>query len=280
MITPEGYSYEADARHAELIIRGLDLESAKGVSTPYAEENFESEDLLDHDRFKAFQSICARANFLAMDRNDIMYATKECCRAMSKPTFRDWSRLKRIGRYLITHKRLVHYYNFQDDVGRFDVYSDANWASNKIDRKSTSGGLIMHGSHYVKARSKTQSVVALSSAESELYAIVKASAEILGAKSIFNDLGLNFSSVIYSDASAALGIIQRQGLGRTRHIDCGYLFVQELNAEKILRYAKIPGAENPADMGTKGLNEQLIKRFTQHSGGIFSDGRPELCARI
>ena len=279
-VKDNGYTYEADARHAELIIKGLDLENAKGVTTPYQEENFESEELLDHEKFKRYQSICARTNYLSTDRHDIMYATKECCRAMSKPTVRDWSRLKRIGRYLIDHKRLVYHYDFQDDVNRFDVYSDASWASNKVDRKSTSGGIIMHGIHHIKAWSKTQSVVALSSAESELYGIVKASAEILGLKSLFLDIGLKFSSIIYSDASAALGIIQRQGLGRTRHIDCGYLFVQGLNAEKVIRYAKVPGEENPADMCTKGLKDELIKKHTWTSNGVFTAGRPELCARI
>jgi hypothetical protein len=199
---------------------------------------------------------------------------------MSKPTFRDWSRLKRIGRYLVNHRRLVYHYDFQDDVCRFDVYSDANWASNKVDRKSTSGGLVMHGTHHIKFWSKTQSVVALSSAESELYAIVKASAEVLGLRSTFQDIGLNFASTIYSDATAALGIIQREGLGRIRHIDCGYLFVQNLNAEKIIRYAKVLGTENPADLGTKGLKDELLKKHTQFSRAELTDGRPELCARI
>ena len=120
----------------------------------------------------------------------------------------------------------------------------------------------------------------LSSAESELYAIVKASAEVLGLRSTFLDLGLSFASLIYSDATAALGIIQRQGLGRTRHIDCGYLFVQRLNAEKIIRYAKVLGDDNPADMGTKGLKAELIKKHIGFSRGAFVEGRAELCARV
>ena len=37
-----------------------------------------------------------------------------------------------------------------------------------------------------------------------------------------------------SDASATLGIIQRQGLGKLRHVDCSFLFVQALNAERVI----------------------------------------------
>ena len=59
------------------------------------------------------------------------------------------------------------------------MYSDADWASGEEIRKSTSGGIILNGSHYIKSWSKTQSLVALSSAESGLYALVKASADSL-----------------------------------------------------------------------------------------------------
>jgi hypothetical protein len=279
-VTEGGYTYEADARHAEMVIRDLGLGNAKSVSSPVSDESFESEEFLDHERFKKYQSICARANFLAVDRMDIQFATKECCRAMSKPTVRNWAQLKRLGRYLIGRKRLIYRYDFQDDVRMVTTYSDANWASNKADRKSTSGGMIMHGQHYIKSWSKTQSLVALSSAESELYAIVKASSETLGILSTIRDMGKTFASAMFSDASAALGMIQRQGLGKVRHIDCGYLFVQNLNAEKVIRFAKVAGTDNPADMCTKGLASDLISKYVERANTWFAEGRPLMCPQI
>ena len=66
-------------------------------------------------------------------------------------------------------------------LARFaNLYSDANWDSNASDRRSTRAGVLMHGSHYIKSWSKTQPLVALSSAESELHALVRASAEAVG----------------------------------------------------------------------------------------------------
>ena len=50
-------------------------------------------------------------------------------------------------------------------------------ASNASARRSTSGGVLIQVSHYIKSLSKTQSLVALSSAKSDLYALVNASAE-------------------------------------------------------------------------------------------------------
>ena len=70
-----GYTYEPDARHAEVIIKELGLQEAKPVTTPVADECHETDELLDHERFKKYQSICARANFLALDRMDIQFAS-------------------------------------------------------------------------------------------------------------------------------------------------------------------------------------------------------------
>ena len=83
----------------------------------------------------------------------------------------------------------------------------------------------MLGSHLLKSWSKTQSLIALSSGESEFYGALKAAAEGLGMISILKDYGVKIRGQVPGDASAALGIINRQGLGRTRHIDTGLLWI-------------------------------------------------------
>ena len=47
----------------------------------------------------------------------------------------------------------------------------------------------MLGKHLLKGRSKTQALIALSSAESELYAVLKIAAETLGLIAIGRDMG-------------------------------------------------------------------------------------------
>ena len=79
---------------------------------------------------------------------------------------------------------------------------------------------------------------------------MKTSSEVLGFKSILQDMDKLFGALVISDASAALGVIQRQGLGRLRHVDCSFLFVQSLKANKVLQFAKVAGQENPSDLGT------------------------------
>ena len=107
--TDDGLEYEPDQRHAEMIIGALSLEESKGVSTPGEDERAweeeENRTLLDPEQSTAYRAIAAIYNYLAQDIVDIMYATKEICRKMSRPDKGSWKRLKRLARYLISHKR-------------------------------------------------------------------------------------------------------------------------------------------------------------------------------
>ena len=74
------------------------------------------------------------------------------------------------------------------------------------------------GTHLVKHRSSTQSTIALSSGEAELTGIVKGAANGLGCQALAKDLGFKMSLKVLSDATAAIGIARRRGLGKVRHI--------------------------------------------------------------
>ena len=129
------------------------------------------------------------------------------------------------------------------------------------------------GSHALKTCSKTQSLIALSSGESEFYAALKASAETLGMLAIMKDFCWNMHGEVYGDASAALGIIHRRGLGRTRHIDTGLLWIQKTAAEKRLSYYKVLGTDNPADLMTKYLSKEVIEKHCRLLGVESPGGR-------
>ena len=86
---------------------------------------------------------------------------------------------------------------------------------------------LMIGSHFIKGWSRTQNHVTMSSAEAELIAMVKCSAELLGVRSMLRDLGVETSGVVYADSSAALAIAKRKGAGKLRHINVSSLWVQE-----------------------------------------------------
>ena len=120
--------------------------------------------------------------------------------------------------------------------------------------------------------------MAQSSAEAELGGMVKGSAELIGMAAVFRDLGLDLKerAFLYADASAALGVVQRKGAGAIRHLETRLLWVQEQEIKKKIEYLKIAGTINPADLGTKHLDGESMKRHLKSWGLSFESGRPEV----
>ena len=153
---------------------------------------------------------------------------------MSAPNNDSWSKLKRLAKYLAGRPRAVSLFSWQEFTDVVDVYSDENWAGCKTSRKSTAGGTVLWGSSVLKSYSKTQGTIAQSSAESELIAVVKAACEAIGTVSLASDLGIEVRVRLHVDAAAALGILERQKVGRVRHLVVGVLGLQEQNCAEWL----------------------------------------------
>ena len=229
-----GIIYEPDQRHAEMVVRELGLESAGSVFTPGTRVEHDAasaphgilgieleEDLepMSAGHATQFRGFVARCNYLAQDRVDFQYACKEASRRMARPCNGDWKMLKRIGRYLVGAPRFEQLFRWQDVPAHVGVFTDSDWAGCKTTCRSTSGGAMIWGSHCLKMWSSTQATIALSSAEAELYALTKGAAQGLGMMSLLSDFGVAVSVTIHTDASAAIGIVRRAGLGKLRHLN-------------------------------------------------------------
>ena len=123
--------------------------------------------------------------------------------------------IKRIGRYLVGRPRAVLRYEWQSRESSCMGFSDSDWAGCRKTAKSTSGGVIVRGTHFLKGWSRTQQCITLSSAEAELVAMCKLSAELLGVLSMLKDLGEVQTGTVLADSTAALAIADRKGS------DCG-----------------------------------------------------------
>ena len=148
----------------------------------------------------------------------MQFAVKEVMRKMPAPTEADVQKLKRVLRYLKGAPRVIQTYLWEDLPEELTIYVDSNFAGCARTRKSTSGGVICCGSGVLKSWSKTQATIALSSGKAELVAVVKDFTEGLGMKAILVDFGIDVSLSMYSDATAAIGMVHREGLGRVRQL--------------------------------------------------------------
>merc|ERR1711966_544547 len=115
--------------------------------------------------------------------------------------------LKRLGRDLIGANRVVLQFNYQGKFKHVDVWTDSDWGGDRLERKSTSGGVIRLGEHCIKMWSSIQKGVALSSGEAEYYALVKGGSIGIGICSMLNDFGVTIDSRLFlsTDSSAAKG---------------------------------------------------------------------------
>ena len=137
------------------------------------EKTKHSHDLLPPEQATEFRAMAARANYLALDRPDVAFATKELCRCFASPNGQAMDALKRLARYLVGVPRLVWRFRYQPSCDEIVTYVDTDFAGCLSTRRSTSGGAGMRGRHLVKHWSLTQGTVTLSSAEAELHGICK-----------------------------------------------------------------------------------------------------------
>ena len=100
---------------------------------------------------------------------------------------------------------------------------------------------------------------ALSSGESEFYAITKGSAHSLHSQAILKGFGVTAEAAVLSDANAGIGNASRQGRGRLKHLEVKWLWVQEKVSQKALRSCKHPTETNIADLATKYLSKHRLE---------------------
>jgi hypothetical protein len=280
--TTQGLKYEADPRHAEIVVRGV-AGSERAVSAPgTSSREFEAapgeEDVLPERTASLFRSFAARANYLALDRPDISQATKELCRRMSAPRAADVRALARVARYLAGAGRVVYEYPWQSRPG-LRVYTDSDFAGCVATRLSTSGGAVMLGTHLLKHWASTQKRITLSSGEAELGAVVRGFSEALGIQSVARDLGVELQPEVHADSSAAIGICRRSGIGKVRHLAVGQLWIQDLVRSGECSLHKVLGTENPADLMTKPLARAEIDGHLGRLGLSRAAGRAETAPR-
>ena len=96
----------------------------------------------------------------------------------------------------------------------------------------------------------------------------------MGLRSLFKDLGEKVNLRLHSDASAAIGIARRRGMGKLRHLDCEDLWIQQRLRTKDLELVKVLGTSNPADALTKYIDHKSMSAALAKINMIAEDGRP------
>jgi hypothetical protein len=126
---------------------------------------------------------------------------------MAAPHSTHFSTVLRILRYL--KETLFHGLHFSS-LSPLDLYAytDADWAGDPTDRRSTTGYCFLLGTSLISWRSKKQYVVARSSTEVEYRALADTTSELIWLRWLLQDMGVTFSSAspVYCDNRSAIQI--------------------------------------------------------------------------
>ena len=130
--------------------------------------------------------------------------------------------------------------------------------------------------------STTQSTVALSSGEAELSGICKAAPKAMCLRSVAADIGVELQVEVLTDATAAIGICRRRGLGKIRNLAVADLWIQDKVRSNEITLTKVYGPDNPADMFTKYIPQADMHNNVQKLGLFYEAGRqtPRHSSRI
>jgi ribosomal protein L12E/L44/L45/RPP1/RPP2 len=220
-----------------------------------------------HINIKTYQSLVGALMYAAIStRPDITHAVNMISRHLSNPASSHLVAGKRILRYLKGTTSLGLTYRGEGDINgiiNVHAYTDADWAGDLEERKSTTGYLVMINKCVVSWMSKKQNTVALSTAEAEYMAISAAVQEIKWVRQLLDELSFTQSepSLLLSDNQAAIAISENDvHHNRTKHIDIRHHFVREQIKNKVIQLKWVPSDIQLADLLTKGLSKV---KFTQ-----------------
>ena len=249
------------------ILKKYRMEEAKEVKTPvYVNTKLlkatEECELVDQ---RLYQSAVGSLLYLATrSRPDIAFAVSCVARFCSKPTKSHWTAVKRIFRYLkgTTSFGLLYTKGANEDglVG----YSDADWAGDCNDYKSTTGYLFQIGGTVVTWKSKKQSCVALSTAEAEYMALASAAQEAVWIRELNTDLGNNQThpTLIMEDNQSAIAMAKNpQYHGKSKHINIKFHFVREQVSNGKIHLKYCPTEDMLADMLTKAIGPEKLNKL-------------------
>ena len=127
---------------------------------------------------KVYRGMIGSLLYLTASRPDILFNVCICARFQSDPRESHLTAVKRIFKYLKGTTNLGLFYRKSSGYSLVG-YCDADFAGDRVERKSTSGSCQFLGENLISWSSKRQSTIALSTAEVEYIAAAGCSTQML-----------------------------------------------------------------------------------------------------
>lgn len=203
-----------------------------------------------------YRSACGSLEFAAtVSRPDISYSVGEVCRFMQNPSQLHVNAIKRILRYLNHTKSMSITYGSNDS--KLIGYTDADHARDPETSRSVTGYAFILGNGVVTWKSKQQSSVTLSTAESEYVALCEGTKEAIWLHDLLDELGVEQEcgiQMLCDNLSTVRWVKNPQQHHKTKHINKQLHFVGEKLQNGEIQLEHVSGDDQLADVLTKPLS--------------------------
>lgn len=211
-----------------------------------------------------YRSLIGGLLYLAIaTRPDILFAVNFLSRFNSNARDKHWTAAKTILKYL---KNTAHLkITYKEGDRKLIAYSDADWAGDKADRKSVSGGCILFAQGPIVYHSRKQSSVAQSTCEAELVAAAEVAKSVKWLTMFAEELGVLLDSPnLLLDSQSAIALIKNDITNRrSRHIEIKFFLVRQMVKEKLFSLVYTPTTDQLADIFTKILSPTQFTHLRQ-----------------
>nr|KYP73015.1 Copia protein [Cajanus cajan] len=162
---------------------------------------------------------------------------------------------RRILRYLKGAPGLGLFYSTHNDHN-IQAFSDSDWATCQISRKSITGYCVFFGKSLISWKSKKQSTVSRSSTEAEYRALASLACELQWIKYLCDDLCLNIQVPFctFSDSESAIQLAKNPSFHeRTKHIEVDCHLIRIKIQDGLILLSHVPSSCQLANCFTKAL---------------------------
>ena len=259
--------------YAKNLLERFGMGESNGIATPmepYLKLNKEEGELLKDER--RFRQLVGSLIYLTTTRPEIAFPVSIISQFMQSPRTPHLDAAKRILRYVKYSLDYGLLYKRSSDF-MLRGYTDADWAGDTNDRRSTSSYCFSTGSAMISWCSKKQSTVALSSTEAEYMAATIATQECIWLKRLIGDIycEVDYAVPIECDNESAIRLASNPIFhGRTKHIEIHHHFVREKVLNQEVELKGVHTSNQVADIFTKALAKSKFESFRAALGVVNS----------
>lgn len=250
-------------KHVQALLDEFNMSNCNPVSTPM-NPGIQFNSTKPCESPSRYKSLVGSLIYLStVSRPDISSAVSILSRSLDTPTEEHQKAAKHLLRYLKGTQNLGIQFRRSPELN-LECYADASFGSDSVDRKSTSGFLILLNGSPVSWASKKQQTVSLSTMEAEYIAMSLAIQEVIWIKGLFSELQIPFTSpvTLHEDNQGAIALSKDPKYhARSKHIDIKHHFIREQIQNNIVNVIHCESSKMLADIMTKPLPKDKFTHF-------------------